>query len=391
MRIIVILLIITAAASVSAGSFYNAELNLNGGSTSNLYKNQDDSSDVYSTINGTLNLFPTSFVEFNLLTDYTIYKNNSSLSNLKYGGGFTVLPLKDSSKFTILLTTNYQGYSYKDALTTNSSEFTDKGINGIFSLGYEFYENFHIRTGFNYTQTGYATEEVSDKKTNEIFGGINFSVFGSHAFDIEGGYSFEKYDYLPDVKEQYIIIGNDTLASFINIYPIDSSNAYSSDIEDDLNSFYLSARYSRPLGNKTGLSITYSYRKFQEIKDSTFILGNSTGYLSPWVKSFEGSSIQAKIKTYMIPQFIITGGFGYWDKSHLRTLESYLGVVSTVNAADRADDMHRYFLTIQLPIVTASGRFFEPTLNIEFTNNNSSISNYDYTDFTITTGLNIRL
>lgn len=384
-------LILVIGNSVKAQSYYNTDISLTATNTDNLFKNYSNVTDHFSSLKGTINLYRTDIEQLSFFTEYTNYGNNPDLSNLKYGGGITLLPLSDSSDFTLFLNLNYQGYSYKDALTTNSSDFSNENIDGMISLGYQINEKTNIRIGLNSTVTGYASSSVTDKNLRDIFAGINISLFGSNAFDLEGGYSHEKYDYLPE----YMILGNNYLH-----YAVRATDAYSILEKSDLNSYYLSLRYSRPLGNKSGLSLTYSFREFTKTQDSSMIYGYSTGYLSPWIASYAGNSIQAKIKSYLIPFTILNFGFGYWNSSYLKTLESiesfddflqeYIPITNTANGQLRNDDKYQMYLSFSIPIVTSSGRLFEPSIRIDYTDNNSSIANYTFSDFTASISLNIK-
>ncbi len=399
--LISILLFVTG--SLFGQTFYNAEVTVRASSTDNLFKNSSDSSDNFASTKASLNLYPLHFSEINIFTEYTKYNKNNNLSNLNYGGGLTLMPLSDSSLFSIYMNMNYKGYRYKEdtltTSTTSSTEFSDKNINGVVALGYQLNETTSLRTGFNYSLVGYASDSdfVSDKSLNEIFTGLNLSLFGSNAIDFEAGYSFEKYDYLPEYD-----------SVFNRTYGIDRINAYNRLEESDLNSYYVSLRYSRPLGKKTGFSLSYSYRNFTESKDSALILGSSSGYLSPWVNSYDGNTTLAKFKTYLVPYTIISFGVGYWNSSYLKTLESvsilnplydpyyddpsaeFTTTVHTRNAQGRNDDKYRIFMTVSVPIVTSSGRLFEPSLNIDYTDNESTIANYTYSDFSIILSINIR-
>lgn len=389
-KILIILLLLTAQSF--AGSFYNIEFNLNSVNTDNLFNDSTNAKDFYSSIRSTANIYPIKNSELNVFAEYTNYGKNPNLSNITYGSGLTFLPLSDSSNFSLLFTGSFQKYSYKEALTTNSTEFVKQDISALAGFGYDVSKSIHLRTGVSWKSTGYASDDVPDKKLTEIFSGLNFTIFGSNSIDIESGYTYEKYNYLPEFKPLMFIVGTDTIYTDPMIYAINTDeDAYGNQKDADLNAFYFSTRFSRPLGKKTGLSLIYYYRDFNDIKDSTLVLGYSTGYLSPWVSSYDGFSIQGKLKTYLIPKTITTFGYGYWDKNHLRVVERHDGIVSTVNTQGRADSMRKLFLTIQFPIVLPSGRFVEPVLNVEFTNNNSTVDVYNYDDFTVSTGLTFRL
>ena len=110
--ILVVLLLLTS--TMYGQSFYNADITLSGTHTNNLFKNSYDSTDYLSSIEGSLNLYPVSSGELNLFTKYTNYQNNSFLSNVNYGIGFTLIPLSDSSKYSIYLNMSHKGFKYKE-------------------------------------------------------------------------------------------------------------------------------------------------------------------------------------------------------------------------------------------------------------------------------------
>ena len=391
MRKIIQLLICTLLiySNIQAQSFYSAEFLTGVNSTNNLFNYYSDSSDTYATSKLSVNLTPVSFGEINLFTGYTKYNKNNYLSNLNYGAGLTLIPLSDSLPLTLYINMTYQKYSYRDVLTTTSSEFSDRDAGGMISLAYQITDLTNFRLGYSYSLLGYASDSVTDKKSNSLFAGMNFSLFGSNSIDIEGGYSFEKYDYLPEYD-----------SVFHRTYGIDNKNGYLLLENADLKSIYLSLRYSRPISRKTGLSLSFAYKNFSEFQDSALILGSSTGYLSPWLSSYDGNATLIKIKTYSIPYAIINLGFGFWNSSYLKTLESelvyselleeYVYTTHTRNGRDRNDDKYRLFMSVAVPIVKSSGRLFEPSLNLDYTDNRSTIENFTYTDFTISLNLNIK-
>jgi len=380
--ILLLCLCLLLTTSLFGQSFYTADVSVSGTNTTNLFKNSSDSSDTYVSTKATLNLFALSFAKVNLFSEYTKYNKTSNLSNLNYGFGVTCIPFNDSSKFSAYMNVNVKGYNYKDTLTTLSSDFSDKEIKATMSIGYLINEKTRIRTGLNSNLTGFASDSVANKQPLELFTGINFSLFGANAIDIEAGYTKQKYDFLPIYRP---------LLTFNLPYAIrPADNAYTMLKESDLNSYYLSLRLSRPLGQKTGLSLNYSFREFTKVKDSSTILGSSTGYLSPWTNSYSGNSIQAKIKTFLVPYSIVNIGAGYWNSSFLNTLETVNFVTVTSNAEFRYDDKYRVFLTISTPIVTSSGRLLEPSLSLDYTDNKSTNANYTYSDFTISLSFNVK-
>ncbi|MFQ5454273.1 MAG: hypothetical protein ACE5D6_08820, partial [Candidatus Zixiibacteriota bacterium] len=113
----------------------------------------------------------------------------------------------------------------------------------------------------------------------------------------------------------------------------------------------------------------------------------------------EGEAILLNVKSYLKPLLVISVGFGYWDKAYLKTLERALdmftrqpsAILSTYFAKERNDIQRRFYVRFQLPIKSHSGILIEPTLQVDYTNNTSSIVVYDYSDFSISANINIKL
>jgi hypothetical protein len=112
------------------------------------------------------------------------------------------------------------------------------------------------------------------------------------------------------------------------------------------------------------------------------------------------------LKTYLVPNFILSAGAGYFDKVYFgHSLESIQiggnpptpGAVIIGNdtaedgVLDREDKQTRVYLSIQLPLASRTGPFIEPSLQVEYTNNTSSVYLYDYDDVTVTAGVKIKL
>lgn len=216
----------------------------------------------------------------------------------------------------------------------------------------------------------------ADYEQYELFTGFNLVVYGSNSLDIETGWGFTSFTFI-----------DDALKFFDYVHPKASLR------DGRFRSFYVSPRFSRPLGSKTGISVTYTYRHFTGA-DHSVVLGYGTGFLSPWASVFDGSSISAQLKSYLIPRMVVSAGAGYWDKTYLKTMErvfneAYSGwewpAPNVVKP--RKDYFTRWYFSIQRPVAFGASGILEPTVTVEYSHNCSSLDTYDYSGTTISAGL----
>jgi len=397
---------LTDSARAEIG-FAGFEAGFNTGYTENLLKDSSDYADSYRAANLALNVYPISMAEVKLTGNYTFYDGIPGLSNFVGGGGLTIIPLKETSPFSVYLSGNLHKRDYREGtLTVRNDEYNTTDIDGILSIGYRLRPNFRVRAGVTYKTTLYeetdyidssvspvtitGIQNVSDKTERDFFAGFNWSLPGSNVLDVEGGFVRGNLQVVDPEQQGLIELDRgDTVAyNFL----VDG---------DDLKAWYISPRISRPLGKRSGLSITYSHRRFVDKDDSALVYGYSTGLQSPWVSSYEGDAVQINVKTYLLEKMVISAGFTYMDKTYIDVLEMKTfklppnRVVDWLNKSfgwhERSDQQRQAFLSLQVPIPTHSGLVLEPTARLSYTSNSSTVEVYEYSDFTISTGINIRL
>jgi hypothetical protein len=249
--------------------------------------------------------------------------------------------------------------------------FDLNNIEGRVSLGYELGEITLLRAGMRYQSSPYLRSENSDKESAEIYAGLNQTLPANNCLDIEVGYGIMDYKFI------------DPTRTFVSM-----TNPEGALVGGHLRSFYVSPRLSRPLGRKTGLNLTFAFRSFMNTGDET-VFGSSVGLLSPWTSVWEGTSVAATLKSYLIPQLISSAGIGYWNRRHLETLEN--DQFPAVVGKTRDDDQIRIYLQIMRPILLKSGALIQPRLQLDYTSNNSTNELFDYSAFSINTGISVRL
>jgi len=354
---------------------FSYEINLKGGYTGNLLNDSLGMEDSYSTSRASFKYYPLSTLEIGLSSEYTYYSKTYGLSNLLYSGTVIHIPTVESSPVTVYLSAGYDRVRYRE----NIESFDNKTIRVKASLSYRVSSGMRLRTGSNLAATRYVNADSisADNDQYELFAGANMSFLGSNSLDIETGFSFTNYSFI-----------NDSLEWF---NPVDPGLR-----DGHFRSFYISPRFSRPLGLKTGISVTYKYRHFANINRAV-VLGYATGFLSPWALVFDGSSIVLQLKSYLVPHVVVSAGAGYWDKTYLKTLErvynpSFHGFEwpPPNQVPRRKDYFTRLYLSFQRPITFGFNGVLEPTVTVDYSHNNSSLATYDYSSTTVTVGLTYR-
>jgi len=361
------------------------------GFTDNLFLDTNSTGDNYNTTKVDISTYPVKFMELKLANEYTYYGDTYNLSNFKGDVGVTLLPLNENSAFSLYINGNYSTRVYRVAYQHFSTDNYDLAA----GLGYSISEVFQLRTGWNYNSAEYTNElpkkvdttdivispfppydttvytNVSfgmeaDNDNHEFYIGGNFTFPGSNTVDLEAGYARKNMAFVerPENRD-YLRAGRDSL------------------VDGKLESFYFSPRFSRPIGDKFGLNITYIYRNFKD-PDNIVVPGISTEFLSPWASVYEGEAITATIKTFLIPNFIVIVGAGYWDKDFLTTeqkIDDNNTATPEIQIRDRRDYQSKIYLSIQKPFPLRRGTLIEPALQFDYSDNKSSNSLYDYSSF----------
>lgn len=384
-----LLLAMVIAVNAQAIDNVDFELNLSGNRTSNLVDDSSETYDGYFMNSAKLNIYPLPFAEVLIKGEYSHYNRTEAIRNYMLGAGLSVIPIGDTAGTAVQLSFDFETRDYKsDSLNFNTTD--DWTITG--AVGHRLNPATHLRGGVKFKKKHYSGSEVDDKNTYEIFTGANFSMFGSSSLDIEAGVVAGNLIYL-DIQDY---LGNRPYKT------ISSGTEYADSIVSDgnLNSFYLSPRFSFRAGQKTGISFTLFHRAFIDEPDDGAIYGFSVT-TSPWSNEYAGNGATLMFKTYVVPRFVISGGAGYFDRQYVDHIERV--ILDPVNYPNlktltipqsvmpREDEQYKAYVGIQLPFTDRRGLFVEPQLQLEYTDNSSTISVYEYTDWTVSLGLTIRL
>jgi hypothetical protein len=345
------------------------EFGLSSGYTGNLLGDAAKVEDAITISKASLRYYPFSFMEMSFQNEYTYYNKTYNLSNYLGAFGISMIPTGPESPISVYLSGKFDFRHYPK----NFRIFNNDNLDILASLGWQFSGRTSLRMGYRYNSNSYIHSDISSKKKYETFLGANCSFLGSNTIDFEIGYSIMDYSFI-----------SDTVWSIDTIYTDYKVSDYY--IDGYLLSFYISPRYSRSIGPKSGISLNLNYHKFSN-EDHSVILISEIDYISPFANVTEGRSAELSVKSYLVPGMIITTGTGYWHKTYLRILEGDLDFVPLLAAYKRIDEFSRWNLVIERPMIVGHSGILKPSLNIEYTNNSSNFNNFDYYRWSVTAGI----
>jgi len=341
------------------------EVGVKNGYTNNLLADETELEDSYTTTSVGLRLYPVSFMELFVYFDYTYYSKMYTLSNRLMGIGTTIIPTRHDSPFSAYLSISFDGRIYDARFISNSrfTDFNNNNFNLLGSVGYQLKPTLSVRSGLSFKATSYLFHETTDRENLDFFAGFNLTFFGKNSFDFEAGISRMNFSYMPDT------------VTILDVGPRFDKTYEDYHIDGHINSFYFSPRFSRPLGEKIGLNLTFHHRGFYN-SDQAVVIGSALNFISPWTGIYEGQSYSFNLKIRFSPRMIVSAGFNHWNKTFLKTHENDLYYVS--DAEKRKDKQNRVYFIIEHPLLFKAGNSLKPVVTIDITDNNSSFDNYSY-------------
>jgi len=358
----------------SAHADVSFEFGTNGGYTDNLFTDSTRLSDRHVTNTAAIKFYPVSWLEGSLSGELCNYGELPSLSSRIGRVGLTAIPLGRDTKLSLTLSGSFDGRRYH----RDFGQYDNNNASARVAIGYRLHRNLSCRVGVSGQTMSYLSSESGDKQTAEFFTGVNVTLLTNNSLDIELGYGVADYKWI------------DTTKTFMGFIDIDDPESVLSD--GTLRSYYISPRFSRPLGSKTGLSVTFSYRDLEH-DEPAIVMASSIGLLSPWTTVWEGTSVTATVKTYAIKNLTITSGIGYWNKTFLLTNNpsAYPAVYYPKRPlVSRDDDQERVFLQIVRPFVLWHDGSLQPRIILDYTHCNSTNKLFEYSGLSLETGINLK-
>ncbi|MCP4566111.1 MAG: hypothetical protein GY841_00880, partial [FCB group bacterium] len=238
-----------------------------GSTVDNLLSDSTELADAYATSVLKLDFYPISSLELSLNGEHSQYSKIVGLTS-NYGDiGLTFIPLNPKSSFSFYLSGHLNGRKYHN----DFSLFDNNSGDILAAIGYRPTARLLLRTGASFTSTAYINSEIPYKRDLEFFAGTHISLPASNSLDIEAGLARSNYEYIDAMGRL-----TDDMTFFDSLRILSQPPDSADNVGEKLKSFYYSIRLSRPLPLKSGLSLVYTNRIFQN-DDHNIVYGFTTG------------------------------------------------------------------------------------------------------------------
>ncbi len=333
----------------------------------NLFNDSNSTGDSYSSFGLGFKYYPSSSVQFSANGMYNGYANYGDLSNLS--GDFSAMAIltPESSPLSILLAGSVAARKFGLLYQLYDQVGATAGVD----IGYRLSQKIHLQTSASILNNRYTNSDYGSNRGFDFAVGANFSFFGSNALAVRADYSQRLFDQPSLTSEE--------------------SGNLSSSKKEESEPFEITGimlRYSRPLGQQTGLNISFGHRRLHLDSDYA-VRGYSIDYLSPWSDLWEGVSLSGGLKHFFPSQITTELSFSYFDKSYVDVIEleitEEVGETGTIIESnywrDRRDDrLTNLSLSVSRPFALQNGKQITPLFNIGYRQNRSSNELYDYKD-----------
>ena len=366
------LIIIMTTTGLMAASGINAEVvtavNIGGGHQGNLFNDSLSVSDSYTSFGADIFIYPSSSVQIAGHGVYNAYKSIEGLSNFNGGGSIMIIPTEATSPVSLMLLGEVTHRQFGELFSLyDRTAFTGSAAVGYWPAGF-----IMLKSRISYMAENYENSDYSSSRGIEVVGGFNITAFGSNAFDAEVGFTRRLFEQLP-------------------LEEVSSANGRSGQ-DDNVGTFSTidySLRYSRPLGERTGLKITALHRQLY-YSEYRSVACYTIDYLSPWAQLWHGSGISAGIKHIFNHQVTLAINGEYINKSFIDAIDYGADETEGYQLNPREDTNLALYAALSKSISVGSGARLVLTTKIGWTENSSSYDLFDYNAFSASISINMK-
>jgi hypothetical protein len=366
-NILTVAAVVFIAASVPAETSF--EFGLNTGYTDNLFNDSTKILDSYTAPYAGFKVYPSSSVEISATGQYTTYNDIPDLGSLYGSGNITYVKADNNHPLSFFLSTSVSIKDYGELYCV----YDNMHWGASAKLGYRLSPYLHLITGGDVLIGNYSNSATGDNRGFGFYTGINATLPGKNTIDIEGGAEFTAFDGLETLYRS----GTGPRSEL-------------PDLKNELQTFYSSARFSRPIGKSTELNVEYAFRSFIG-DDDVVTYGLSLDNLSPWTAFWEGQEVSANLKSKIIAGFEISTAFQYRQSRYMDALESdnFMGPETSdgFSVQMREDNRYHGSLILRRPYTLNPGLVITPVIHFAYTDNTSTLPFYDCSSLVITAAI----
>jgi hypothetical protein len=358
--------ILAAASAPVIAAETSMNFGMTGGYIDNLFLDSGKIHDSYTTPYLSVRLYPSSSLELVANGSYTGYRETPDLGSILLGGSVSYVMMNDNQPFSLLASCDLSARRYGDLYRNYDNIHAGASL----IVRYRLTGQAFLKAGAALTSNEYTNTSTGNNRGYGLFTGLTATILGSNSLDLEAGYDRTQFPNLAaDVSRRQMMHVDDP------------------ETEEQLRTVYYSFRLSRPMASHTGIGLQYAARRF--VGDNNAITyGLSLDNLSPWTAFWEGQAISADIKSFVIPNIILTSSAEYRDISFMDALESSS---DSYYIRSRSDHRTTASLAIARPIVIRPGSILQPSISAEYIANRSTDPFSDYNSFSIALTLGLQM
>lgn len=356
-------------ANAATPSDVVTEATIGSGYQANLFSDSAHIGDAYGSAGINLQYYPSGFAQLSSRIRYDAYSTYSDLSNLSGEVAATIIPTKESSPLSIVLSTSaalrrfgplYQLYD-RNGFTIGSD------------LSYRLTSTVYLTGSAALLHTTYVNSDYGSSTGCDLSLGTSLTLFGSNSLALLAQYTDRSYDQ-PALTTTNAGMG--------------MTQRENRDVTFQI--YGATLRYSRPLGQRTGLTLSAAHRELT-MDENLMLYGYSIDYLSPWSNLWEGLSLSAGLKHFFPHQWIAGISGGYYDKDFAPVMDAD-ETGSLISWSDnRSDQLTTVSFSLARPVTLRSGKLITPSLTAGYRRNQSTVSYFDYDDVWTSFSLNMTL
>lgn len=331
----------------------------------NIFSDSNSTGDVYTSFGLGMKYYPSAAAQITAAGRYNAFADHGDLSNMNGDLSVMVIPTSETSRLSLSLVGGLSlrdfGEQYELYNRTEATVGAD--------LTYRLTPSVRLLTALSWLSNSYENSDYGSHESVDAAAGINLTVAGRNSLALRVDYSNRTYDQLS----------------------LESAGGNGMRMQDPdetgtLDILGAGARFSRPLGDRTGVNFSAGHRWLQVDNDYA-VPGYTIDYLSPWRDLWEGTSFSARIKHFFPGQVTGEIAVAYSDREFVDVVELLDADSETFWREARNDQLTSLSMSAARSFALRSGQVVSPTVLMSYRKNESSAGFYDFEDLSVSLAL----
>ena len=361
------LILISALIAMAAGAGQDVrgevvtEASLGSAYQDNIFSDSNSIGDMYTSFGLGMKYYPSASTQITVAGRYHAFAEHGDLSNLNGDLSVMMIPTSVSSRLSLSLVGRLSLRDFGEQYELYDQTEATVGAD----LTYRLMPSARLLTAVSWLTNSYENSDYGSHDIVDAAAGINLTVAGRNSLALRVDYSNRTYDQLSLESE--------------------GGNGMRMQDPRDTETFDIvgaGARFSRPLGERTGVNFSAGHRWLQVDSDYA-VPGYTIDYLSPWRDLWQGTSFSAGIKHFFPGQVTGEIAVAYSDREFVDVIELQETDSETLRREARDDQLTSLSMSAAKSFALRSGRVVSPTVFMAYRKNESSAGFYDYEDLSV--------